>query len=287
MSNNVRTFLLMTVLTVLFVWIGGQVGGRQGAMLAFIAAASMNFFAYWSSDKMVLSQYRAQKAEPDSRLYKIVESLIQRANLPMPKVYIIPEQTPNAFATGRNPQHAAVAATEGILNILNDEELSGVMAHELTHVKNRDILTGTIAATLAGALAMLGQFAQFGAVSRDPNRRQNPLGMIFILVGAPLAGMIIRSMISRTREYAADAGGAEISQKPLGLARALQKISQGVQQVPLQRGNAAQAHMFIVNPFLGGLQRLFSTHPPRLRSEFRDWKQWHLQELCDITKSVK
>jgi heat shock protein HtpX len=262
MSNNVRTFLLMTVLTVLFVWIGGQVGGRQGAMLAFIAAAAMNFFAYWSSDKMVLSQYRAQKAEPDSRLYKIVESLIQRANLPMPKVYIIPEQTPNAFATGRNPQHAAVAATEGILNILNDEELSGVMAHELTHVKNRDILTGTIAATLAGALAMLGQFAQFGAVSRDPNRRQNPLGMIFILVGAPLAGMIIRSMISRTREYAADAGGAEISQKPLGLARALQKISQGVQQVPLQRGNAAQAHMFIVNPFLGGLQRLFSTHPP-------------------------
>jgi heat shock protein HtpX len=262
MSNNVRTFLLMTVLTVLFVWIGGQVGGRQGAMLAFIVAAAINFFAYWLSDKMVLSQYRAQEAEPDSRLYKIVESLIQRANLPMPKVYIIPEQTPNAFATGRNPQHAAVAATEGILNILNDEELPGVMAHELTHVKNRDILTGTIAATLAGALAMLGQFAQFGAVSRNPNRRQNPLGMIFILVGAPLAGMIIRSMISRTREYAADAGGAEISQKPLGLARALQKISQGVQQVPLQRGNAAQAHMFIVNPFLGGLQRLFSTHPP-------------------------
>jgi heat shock protein HtpX len=262
MRNNVRTFLLMTVLTVLFVWIGGQVGGRRGAMLAFIATAAMNFFAYWLSDKMVLSQYRAKKAEPDSRLYKIVESLIQRANLPMPKVYIIPEQTPNAFATGRNPQHAAVAATEGILNILNDEELSGVMAHELTHVKNRDILTGTIAATLAGALAMLGQFAQFGAVSRDPNRRQNPLGMIFILVGAPLAGMIIRSMISRTREYAADAGGAEISKKPLGLARALQKISQGVQQVPLQRGNAAQAHMFIVNPFLGGLQRFLSTHPP-------------------------
>jgi len=222
----------------------------------------MNFFAYWFSDKMVLKQYRAQQAEPGSRLYNIVEPLAQKANLPMPKVYVIPEQTPNAFATGRNPQHAAVAATEGILNILNDDELSGVMAHELTHVKNRDILTGTIAATLAGALAMLGQFARFGAAARDPNRRQNPLGMLFILFGAPLAGMIIRSMISRTREYAADAGGAEISQKPLGLASALEKISQAVQRVPLLRGNAAHAHMFIVNPFLGGLQKLFSTHPP-------------------------
>jgi heat shock protein HtpX len=150
MSNNVRTFFLMTVLTVLFVWIGGEVGGKQGAFLAFLAAAAMNFFAYWFSDKLVLKQYRAQEAETDSRLYRIVESLIQTANLPMPKVYIIPEQTPNAFATGRNPQHAAVAATEGILNILDDDELAGVMAHELTHVRHRDILTGTIAATLAG-----------------------------------------------------------------------------------------------------------------------------------------
>jgi heat shock protein HtpX len=262
MSNNIRTFLLMTVMTVLFVWIGGQVGGRQGAVLAFLAAAAMNFFAYWFSDKLVLKQYRAQQAEPGSRLYRIVEALAQKANLPMPKVYIIPEQTPNAFATGRNPQHAAVAATEGILNILDDDELAGVMAHELSHVKHRDILTGTIAATLAGALAMLGQFARYGAVARDPNRRQNPLGMIFILVGAPLAGMIIRSMISRTREYAADAGGAKISNKPLGLASALEKIHQAVQRVPLLRGNAAHAHMFIVNPFLGGLQKLFSTHPP-------------------------
>jgi heat shock protein HtpX len=262
MSNNIRTFLLMTGLTVLFVVLGGEIGGTQGAILAFLVAAAMNSFAYWFSDKLVLKQYRAQQAESGSRLYNIVESLVQKANLPMPKVYIIPEQSPNAFATGRNPQHAAVAATEGILNILNDSELSGVMAHELAHVKHRDILTGTIAATLAGALAMLGQFAQFGAVARDSNRRQNPLGMIFILVGAPLAGMIIRSMISRTREYAADAGGAEISQKPLELASALEKISQAVQRVPLLRGNAAQAHMFIVNPFLGGLQKLFSTHPP-------------------------
>lgn len=262
MSNNIRTFLLMTGLTVLFVVLGGEIGGRQGAMLAFLAAAAMNFFAYWFSDKMVLKQYRAQQAEPGSRLYNIVAPLAQKANLPMPKVYVIPEQTPNAFATGRNPQHAAVAATEGILNVLDDDELAGVMAHELAHVKHRDILTGTIAATLAGALAMLGQFARYGAVARDPNRRQNPLGMLFILFGAPLAGMIIRSMISRTREYAADSRGAEISNKPIGLASALKKIHQAVQRVPMVRGNAAHAHMFIVNPFLGGLQRLFSTHPP-------------------------
>lgn len=264
MSNNVRTFLLMTALTVIFVWVGGQIGGRQGALLAFLAAAAMNFFGYWFSDKLVLSHYRATQVGPEdnSRLYRIVASLVQKANLPMPKVYVIPEQTPNAFATGRNPSHAAVAATEGILNILNDDELAGVMAHELAHVRHRDILTGTIAATFAGALAMLGQFARFGAVARDPNRRQNPLGSLLILIGAPLAGMIIRSMISRTREYAADAGGAEISGKPLGLATALEKISQAAQRIPLLRGNAAHAHIFIVNPFLGGLQKLFATHPP-------------------------
>lgn len=264
MGNNARTVFLMATLTVLFVLIGGQVGGKQGAVMAFLAAAAMNFFAYWFSDKMVLRQYRAQQVGPgdNSRLYRIVESLAQKANLPVPKVYIIPEQTPNAFATGRNPQHAAVAATEGILNLLDDEELSGVMAHELAHVRHRDILTGTIAATFAGALAMLGQFARYGAVARNPNRRQNPLGMLFILIGAPLAGMIIRSMISRTREYAADTGGAEISGKPLGLASALNKITEAVQRVPLLRGNAAHAHMFIINPFMGGLQKLFSTHPP-------------------------
>ena len=264
MSNNIRTFLLMTLLTVIFVWVGGQIGGRQGAFLAFLAAAAMNFFGYWFSDKLVLRHYRATEVGPDdnSRLYRIVASLAQKANQPMPKVYLIPEQTPNAFATGRNPSHAAVAATEGILNILNDDELAGVMAHELAHVRHRDILTGTIAATFAGALAMLGQFARFGAVARDPNRRQNPLGSLLILIGAPLAGMIIRSMISRTREYAADAGGAEISGKPLGLASALDKISQTAQRIPLLRGNAAHAHLFIVNPFLGGLQKLFATHPP-------------------------
>jgi heat shock protein HtpX len=264
MSNNARTVFLMATLTVLFVLIGGQVGGKQGAVMAFLAAAAMNFFAYWFSDKMVLSHYHAQQVGPEdnSRLYRIVESLAQKANLPIPKVYVIPDQSPNAFATGRNPQHAAVAATQGIINLLDDDELSGVMAHELAHVRHRDILTGTIAATFAGALAMLGQFSRYGSVARDPNRRQNPLGMIFIAIGAPLAGMIIRSMISRTREYAADTGGAEISGKPLGLASALNKITQAVQQVPLLRGNAAHAHMFIINPFMGGLQKLFSTHPP-------------------------
>ncbi len=261
MDNNFRTFFLMTLLTVLFVFVGGLVGGAQGAFIAFLFAAAMNFYAYWFSDKLVLKQYRAQEAQPGVRLYDIVEKLTREANLPMPKVYVIPERTPNAFATGRNPKHAAVAATAGILELLDDDELAGVMAHELTHVKNRDILTGTIAATIAGALAMLGQFARY---SGSRSRRQNPLGMILILVGAPLAGMVIRSMISRTREYAADAGGAEISHKPLGLAAALQKISTAAKQIPLTRGNPAHSHMFIVNPFLGlgGLQRLFSTHPP-------------------------
>ncbi|MDZ7376705.1 MAG: zinc metalloprotease HtpX [candidate division KSB1 bacterium] len=262
MENNVRTFMLMAVLTVLFVLVGGQVAGKSGMIVAFLVAGAMNFFAYWFSDKMVLRQYRAQLAEPGSRLFRIVAEQAQKANLPMPKVYIIPEQSPNAFATGRNPQHAAVAATAGILNLLNDDELAGVMAHELAHVKHRDILTGTIAATMAGALAMLGQMARYGTMSRDPNRRQNPLGLMLIAIGVPIAAMIIRAMISRTREYAADEGGATISHKPLGLANALKKISQTVQSVPLSHGNAAHAHMFIINPFLGGLERLFATHPP-------------------------
>ncbi len=262
MENNLRTFLLMAVLTVIFIWVGGQIGGRSGMVMAFLVAGAMNFFAYWFSDKMVLRHYRAQVAEPGSRLYRIVAEQAQRAQLPMPKVYLIPEQSPNAFATGRNPQHAAVAATAGIVNLLDDAELAGVMAHELAHVKHRDILTGTIVATMAGALTMLSHMARYGAVSRDSEPRRNPLGMILIMIGAPLAAMIIRAMISRTREYAADAGGASISNQPLGLASALKKISQTVPHVPLSRGNAAHAHMFIVNPFAGGLERLFATHPP-------------------------
>lgn len=261
--NRTRTFLLMTLLTVLFIVIGGTIGGRQGAVIAFIAAAGINFFSYWFSDKLILKHYAASQVsgEENSRLYAIVSDLSQRAGLPMPKVFVIPQRNPNAFATGRNPSHAAVAATEGILELLDDDELSAVMAHELAHVKHRDILTGTIAATLAGAVALLAQFARFGVMSRG--QRRNPLGIILILFVAPLGAMLIRMAVSRVREYAADEGGAEISRKPLALASALAKLSQGVQVVPLKRGNPAHSHMFIMNPFLGGgVQRLFSTHPP-------------------------
>ncbi|HBI15818.1 MAG TPA: zinc metalloprotease HtpX [Desulfobulbaceae bacterium] len=260
--NRTRTFFLMVSLTVLFVVVGGAVGGREGSVLAFLVAAAMNFFSYWFSDKMILKRYAASQVGPEDqpRLYGIVAQLAQNAGLPMPKVFVIPERNPNAFATGRNPEHAAVAATEGILKILDDDELSGVMAHELAHVKHRDILTGTIAATFAGAIAMLGQFARFGVGNRD--RRGNPLGTMLILIGAPLGAMLIRMAVSRAREYAADAGGAEISGKPLALASALGKLQRGVQMVPLTRGNPAHSHMFIMNPFFGGLQKLFSTHPP-------------------------
>ena len=252
----------MVSLTVLFVIIGGAVGGKQGTVVAFLIAAAMNVFSYWFSDKLVLRRYRAAQVGPNdqSRLYPIVAELAEKAEMPMPKVFVIPERNPNAFATGRNPQHAAVAATEGILNILDDEELSGVMGHELAHVKHRDILTGTIAATFAGAIAMLGQFARFGVGSQG--RRNNPLGTILILVGAPLGAMLIRMAVSRVREYAADEGGAQISGKPLALASALGKLHQGVQAFPLTRGNPAHSHMFIMNPFFGGLQKFFSTHPP-------------------------
>lgn len=260
--NRTRTFLLMVSLTVLFVLIGGAVGGRQGAVIAFLMAAVMNFFSYWFSDKIVLKQYAAHQVGPDtqSRLYRIVADLARNAELPMPKVFVIPEQNPNAFATGRNPSHAAVAATQGLLEIMDDDELAGVMAHELSHVKHRDILTGTIAATFAGAIAMLGQFARFRAANR--NQRNNPLGLLFIVIGAPLGAMLLRMAVSRVREFAADEGGSRISRKPLALASALGKLQRGVQDFPLTRGNPAHSHMFIMNPFTGGLQKLFSTHPP-------------------------
>jgi len=261
--NRSRTFMLMTALTVMFVLVGGAVGGRNGAVMAFLAAAAMNFFSYWFSDKLVLKRYRAAEitAEDGSGLHTMVSELAGQAGLPMPKVYLVPEDTPNAFATGRNPQHAAVAATRGIMRLLDREELAGVMAHELAHVKNRDILTGTIAATFAGAIATLGQFARFGTAGRS--RNNNPLGMILIMVGAPLGAMLLRMAISRVREYAADRSGAEICGNPLALAGALAKLHRGVRQVPIsRRGNPAHANMFIVNPFIGGLQKFFSTHPP-------------------------
>ncbi len=261
--NRSRTFMLMVALTVMFVLVGGAVGGRDGAVLAFLAAAAINFFSYWFSGKLVLKRYRAAEitSEDGTGLYTMVAGLTRKAGLPMPKVFLVPEDTPNAFATGRNPKHAAVAATRGILRILEKEELEGVMAHELTHVKNRDILTGTIAATFAGAIATLGQFARYGTAGRS--RNNNPLGMILIMVGAPLGAMLLRMAISRVREYAADRGGAEICGNPLALARALAKLHQGARQIPIsRRGNPAHANMFIVNPFIGGLQKLFSTHPP-------------------------
>ena len=263
MQNNFRTFFLMTLLTVFFVWIGGQIGGQQGLIIAFILAAVMNLGAYWFSDKMVLRQYRASEVGPgnNSRLFEIVEKLVDNANMPMPKVYVVPNNSPNAFATGRNPNHAAVCATEGIMQILDDDELEGVMAHELTHVKNRDILTSTIAATFAGAITMISRMGMYGG-SRSSSSRSNPLLSILMLIGAPLAAIAIRMLISRTREYSADAGGAEISGKPLALASALKKLQLGVQHKPLRNANPSHAHMFITNPFFGSMQKLFATHPP-------------------------
>ncbi len=264
MTNFLKTGILMTVLTVLFVWLGGALGGRQGALMAFVVAAGMNFFAYFFSDKLVLKRYRAREVDASSepRLYGIVSELVDRAGLPMPKVYVIPDNRPNAFATGRSPRHAAVAATEGILALLDDDELAGVMGHELAHVKHRDILTGTIAATVAGAIAMMGRFAMYSGQSRRSGA--NPLAVMLAAIGAPIAAMFIRMAISRTREYAADSGGARISGRPGALADALEKISGAGRAGVLQHFNPAHSHLFIANPLHGlpGLAQLFSTHPP-------------------------
>ena len=266
--NTLKTTFLMALLTVLLVTLGGALGGRGGMGIALVMAAGMNFFSYWFSDKMVLSMYGAQEITEtdDPRFYGIVRRLSQRAGLPMPKVYLIDSDTPNAFATGRNPQHAAVAATSGILRILSEDELSGVMAHELTHVKNRDILISTIAATFAGAITYLAHMAQFAAMfggrSSDDDEGGGIFGMILMAILAPIAAMLVQMAISRSREFGADAGGASICGNPLSLANALQKLEMGNQQIPMQ-ANAATAHMFIVNPLTGGgLMALFSTHPP-------------------------
>jgi heat shock protein HtpX len=231
----------------------------------------MNFFAYWFSDKIALAMYGAKKVEEASipqadkeRLLRITRELAQSARLPMPKVYVIPSPQPNAFATGRNPEHASVAATEGILRLLSDDELSGVMAHELAHVKNRDILIASVAATIAGAIMILSRSAMFFGGGRDDNRGgANPIVMILLLILAPIAAMLVQMAISRQREFGADEGGARISHKPLALAEALKKLHAGVQRLPMQNANPATAHMFIVAPFSGKeAMKLFSTHPP-------------------------
>lgn len=267
--NTLKTTFLMALLTVLLVLVGGAIGGRGGMTMAFLLAGGMNFFSYWFSDKIVLSMYGAQPIEEhnDPRFYGIVRRLAVRAGLPMPKVYIIQDDSPNAFATGRNPEHAAVAATTGIMRLLNDEELAGVMAHELGHVRNRDILISTLAATFAGAITYLAHMAQWGAMfgggrSDDNEGGSGLFGMLFMAILAPIAAMLVQMAISRSREFGADAAGAQISGNPLSLARALQKLEMGSQQIPMD-ANAATAHMFIVNPLTGGgLMSLFSTHPP-------------------------
>jgi heat shock protein HtpX len=272
--NTFRTVILLAVLTALLVWIGDMFGGRQGAIMALILAGGMNFFSYWFSDKIVIKMYGGQEvtAQDDPELYGLVQDLTQRAGLPMPRVYVLPQDTPNAFATGRNPEHAAVAVTQGIRRILNKRELAGVLGHELTHVKNRDILVSTIAATLAGAISYLAYMAQWAAIfgggrSRDDEGGGgNIFGLLFMIIVAPLAAMLIQMAVSRSREYGADQGGANVTGDPLALASALRRLEMGVQNIPLEVNNAtanATAHMFIVNPLTGGgLASLFSTHPP-------------------------
>jgi heat shock protein HtpX len=269
MGNGVKTALLLGLLSGLLLVIGETFGGSNGLVIAFLFAAVMNFVSYWWSDKIVLRMYRAQEVGPGHRLYNIVERLSRQAMLPMPKVYVIPDPSPNAFATGRNPEHAAVAATEGILQVLSDTELEGVIAHELAHVKHRDILTSSVAATLAAAIMMFARMAQYAAFfggydgrGEGRDRGNNPIALLATLILAPLAAMLIQMAISRSREYAADAGGAQIAGNPYGLVEALKKIDAGSKQVPLD-ANPATAHMFIVKPFTGaGLMSLFSSHPP-------------------------
>jgi heat shock protein HtpX len=262
MSNTIKTAFLLGTLSALLLFLGQALGGAQGLVIGFLFAAVANFASYWFSDKIVLRMYRAQEVGPGNRLFETVQRLATRASLPMPRVYVIPELSPNAFATGRNPQHAAVAATEGILRILSDDELEGVIAHELAHVKHRDILISSVAATLAAAIMMVARFAMFFGGSRDEREGGNPLALFATILLAPLAAMLIQAAISRSREFDADAGGASIAGSPNGLVTALRKIESAARQVPLD-ANPATAHMFIIKPFSAqGILSLFSTHPP-------------------------
>jgi heat shock protein HtpX len=266
MSNVIKTTILLGAMSGLFLLIGEMLGGGQGLIVGLFFAVAMNFASYWFSDKIVLGMYRAQEVGPGHRLYDMVAKLAQRAGLPQPRVYIIPDPSPNAFATGRNPDHAAVAATEGILHALTDDELEGVIAHELAHVKHRDILISSVAATLAAAIMTVSRFAMFWGGGRDDVRRGgNPVALLATMILAPIAAMLIQAAISRSREYDADAGGAAIAGGPYGLVNALKKIDAQSRAIPLD-ANPATAHMFIIKPFSGaGLFGLFGTHPPTER----------------------
>lgn len=270
-SNTLKTTFLLALMTVLIILIGRAIGGQQGMVLAFVLAGVMNLGSYWFSDKIVLAMYRAQEISPQEHpgIHQIVAELAQIAGIPKPRVYIIEDDSPNAFATGRNPQHAVVAVTTGILRILSREELRGVLAHELGHVKNRDILIGSIAATMAGAIMMIANMARFAAIfggSRGNDEEGGGggiIGMLVLTIVAPLAAMLIQMAISRSREYLADASGAQFSHNPLSLASALEKLQRASQQIPMADAKPATAHMFIVNPLSGrSLMNLFSTHPP-------------------------
>ncbi|MDE3056456.1 MAG: zinc metalloprotease HtpX [Bacteroidota bacterium] len=266
--NTMKTVFLMTLMMVVLLLIGDAVAGEQGLVIAFLFSLVMNFGMYWFSDKMVLMMYRAHEANEAEapKLFRIVRKLATEAQIPMPRVYVIPEETPNAFATGRNAEHAAVAATEGILRLLSEDELEGVIAHELAHVKHRDILTGTIVATMAGTITFIARMAgwamMFGG-GRGDDRDSNAFAELALLILAPLAALLIQLAISRSREFAADEGGAKISHKPLGLANALRKLERGNETLPLQSAQPATSHLFIVNPLRGrSMMKLFSTHPP-------------------------
>jgi heat shock protein HtpX len=264
MKNAFRTAMLLGALSAILLVTGELLGGQQGLVIAFGVAVAMNFGSYWFSDKIVLRVYRAREVGPDHPLRQLTRDLAQRAAIPMPRVYVIPGDTPNAFATGRNPKHAAVAATEGLLTLLGRNELTGVIAHELAHVRNRDILLSSIAATIAATIMMVSRFALFFGGGRG-HRSANPVALIAMMILAPLAAVIIQAAISRSREFTADATGAEIAGRADGLANALRKIEAAAQRTPLPAGPVAQAtaHMFIVKPFSGrGAVRLFSTHPP-------------------------
>ena len=266
-ANQFKTALLLGLLTGLLLVIGFLIGGQNGLIIGLIFSVLMNFISYFFSDKIVLMMYKAKEAKESNypQFHKIVNELIKEAGLPKPKLYIIPIQTPNAFATGRNPNHAAVAVTEGILDLLNKEELKGVIAHELAHIKDRDILISTIAATIAGVISYIAMMARFTALSGRDNEERggNIISLILLGILAPIIAMIIQLAISRSREYLADSIGAKISKHPTSLASALEKLDNSVKTKPLKSGNPATAHMFIVNPFSGkSLLGLFSTHPP-------------------------